>query len=1116
VAPATAGAATRRWPGLRLAVAVAVAAAPLVLVAVSASPAQAQVSLPACTDSWNNPISDNWETASDWSTGSVPGPGDVACIEVAGTYSVTLGGSATVAGLIIGGAGTGTQTLATGTGGSLTVAGTGAVLNGGAVQNGGAVVVGYDATFDLDGGTTTGDPVSLQGSSLDIDGTAPAAWKVADGYDVQVTGNVAANQSIAIGSGSALTFTGTTTSAGTITYAGSSSSDLEVASGTLTNTGVIEVEPGTIGTLVLGGTFDNEGTGVNGIIDDGSLSDDASLTNDGNLSIGSGATFTDGDVLDNATGTISNAGTLSAGYDRTFDEGSGAVSGNPVELTGSYLGLDGSGAVSVVEEPGYALDVNGTGTLAALQSLTLDAGSAVYGLSTNDGSLDSQPGSGGVVFGNALVNDGAFEVGSGSTTQIDGGYTQGSGGSVQFDIGDPTAYGNLHVSGPVSLAGGLITQTSGFTPTIGQSFEVLDANANPVSGTFSSTAFGAQPYTVVYGSGQVDLVAASGMEVTTSGVPAGTVGSPYSAPALTTSGAVGAVSWSLHAPTLPPGLVLDPTSGVISGTPTEAGTYHFVVTALDSSTPVPQQASASFDLTIGGGGLTVTTTALPSTVVGESYPSTHLTSSGGDAPITWAVAKGKLPAGLSLDPATGAITGTATKAGVSTLTVTATDSSSPNAERAATQLTLTVASALSVSTTSLPAGQIGAPYSSSLASTGGTAPVTWSVTNGTLPAGLSLSTATGAITGTPTGPGATSAFTVTATDSSTPVPLDASVSLAITVNGLPLNIVSPPPTQSGGALAGGQVGMPYAGTTFASTGGTAPVTWSVTSGSLPAGLTLAPATGVLGGTPTSAGKSAFTVTATDATTPTPQTAKIKLTITVVAPLVVTTTSLPAAQIGVAYSAPVLAATGGTAPVSWSVTGGKLPAGLSLAASGSITGTPSALGTSSFHGDGHRFHQSDGVDGQGQAQHRRERTGAGHHHDVAARRGVRCSLCRHPGLDRGNGSGDVVGDGGPAAVRPEPQRHYRRHRRHTAGGRDLVDLHGDGHRLHRSDPGGGVRQLHRRRERAAPGRDHVLAGQCRPGHRLCRKFAVVDRWGVACHLGRDQGQAPERTDPVVGG
>jgi hypothetical protein len=71
-----------------------------------------------------------------------------------------------------------------------------------------------------------------------------------------------------------------------------------------------------------------------------------------------------------------------------------------------------------------------------------------------------------------------------------------------------------------------------------------------------------------------------------------------------------------------------------------------------------------------------------------------LTSSGGDAPITWAVVKGKLPQGISLDAGTGAITGTATKAGVSTFTVTATDSSSPTIERAATQLSLTVAPAL--------------------------------------------------------------------------------------------------------------------------------------------------------------------------------------------------------------------------------------------------------------------------------------------------------------------------------------------------------------------------------------------------------------------------------------
>jgi hypothetical protein len=84
----------------------------------------------------------------------------------------------------------------------------------------------------------------------------------------------------------------------------------------------------------------------------------------------------------------------------------------------------------------------------------------------------------------------------------------------------------------------------------------------------------------------------------------------------------------------------------------------------------------------------------------------------------------------------------------------------------------------SVSTTTLPAGTVSTPYSATLVASGGTAPYTWSVTTGTLPAGLTLSAA-GAISGTPTAAG-TSTFTVTVSDSSSPV-LTATQTLVIQV-----------------------------------------------------------------------------------------------------------------------------------------------------------------------------------------------------------------------------------------------------------------------------------------------------------------------------------------------
>jgi adhesin/invasin len=85
-----------------------------------------------------------------------------------------------------------------------------------------------------------------------------------------------------------------------------------------------------------------------------------------------------------------------------------------------------------------------------------------------------------------------------------------------------------------------------------------------------------------------------------------------------------------------------------------------------------------------------------------------------------------------------------------------------------------------VTTTSLPGVTQNAAYSATLASSGGTAPITWSIT-GTLPTGLSLSASAGTITGTPTATG-TSTFTVQATDSSTPAKTTAPVSLSITVS----------------------------------------------------------------------------------------------------------------------------------------------------------------------------------------------------------------------------------------------------------------------------------------------------------------------------------------------
>ncbi|WP_171904890.1 Ig domain-containing protein, partial [Hoeflea olei] len=154
----------------------------------------------------------------------------------------------------------------------------------------------------------------------------------------------------------------------------------------------------------------------------------------------------------------------------------------------------------------------------------------------------------------------------------------------------------------------------------------------------------------------------------------------------------------------------------------------------------------------------------------------------------------------------------------------------------------------------LNAGQVGTAYTQTITASGGTAPYSYAVTSGSLPAGLTLSTG-GVLSGTPT-TAASASFTVTATDANNDTG-DAAYTLQ--VNAAPVVVTLSP---AAGALNAGQVGTAYTQTITAS-GGTAPYSYAVTSGSLPAGLTLSTG-GVLSGTPTTAASASFTVTATDA------------------------------------------------------------------------------------------------------------------------------------------------------------------------------------------------------------------------------------------------------------
>jgi hypothetical protein len=239
----------------------------------------------------------------------------------------------------------------------------------------------------------------------------------------------------------------------------------------------------------------------------------------------------------------------------------------------------------------------------------------------------------------------------------------------------------------------------------------------------------------------------------------------------------------------------------------------------------------------------ISTSSLPNGQTGTAF-STTLTATGGVLPYTWSLTSGSLPAGLTLNASTGAITGTPSASLASTpLTFKVTDSSSPALTQTAT-FTLTVSSAtLAISTSSLPNGQTGVAYSATLAATGGVSPYTWSLTSGSLPAGLTLNASTGAITGTPSGPVASTPLTFKVADSSNPA-LTQTATFTLTVSSATLTI-------STSSLPNGQTGVAYSAT-LAATGGVSPYTWSLTSGSLPAGLTLNASTGAITGTPSAA------------------------------------------------------------------------------------------------------------------------------------------------------------------------------------------------------------------------------------------------------------------------
>jgi uncharacterized protein (TIGR03437 family) len=518
--------------------------------------------------------------------------------------------------------------------------------------------------------------------------------------------------------------------------------------------------------------------------------------------------------------------------------------------------------------------------------------------------------------------------GAATYTDILGGGTKANG----------TTYSSLLYSGVGPLSG---------TTTLGSINFTLPANASAGAAYSAGFTAGEVSYLGNDVSPALDYSSTGSFTVTTALAiaspspnsaltPQATANGPYSQTFTATGGAT-PYSWS--ATGLPSGLTLTTNGnnqGVISGSPSVTGPFNSILVTVKDSESTPVSVQDNYTLVVNSALSNMLPASLSQGTENSAY-SVTVSVSGGTGPYTWGATG--LPTGLSISNSTtnsATISGTPTvAANGASVKVTVTD---VNTASLSTTYSLTISGPLTLSpanSTALPTATVGTAYTtgSTIVAAGGTPPYSFTATG--LPGGLTISSTTGAITGTPNANGSFTSIQVKVSDSAS-----ASVTntYTMTVNKA-ITITFPT------SLPNGTVGAPYPPTaiTATATGGSGSYTWTMSG--LP-GVNIGSSTGIVSGTPTTASANdTVTITATDTNN---VTATATFTNVGVSQGVSITTpannaTLPGATVSTAYSVGITS-TGGTSPFTWSSTG--LPGGLTLTGSNgtaTINGTPSATG-----------------------------------------------------------------------------------------------------------------------------------------------------------------------------